>query len=315
MAARTTTTIAMASLVAIGAVISVCMAQSGHFKGVVADADGRKNALTPYKQSVAATKTPMTATPEEIAHIHALSKQAHQRELEAHAQMDAGDLAGAEQSIKQAISFYKVYRPEFRSSLVTVAAPQRQFLGDIYLKEGRYQDALSAYGDVGKYTHGEGATNGPRLSLNVALAYCGLGDYASARRYFSDSVIRSATYAGKSADSADLPDTTSPQGLEASILLARGLSRTSDDQKEKLDDYRAAAKLLPDNPVINYHYGFALREKGLYSQAADAFRVVTQRGHSGLAEAAQSEFVQSQASLSFFARHPNYHAEHPSSVR
>ena len=179
---------------------------------------------------------------------------------------EAGDLKGAEAACIDALNSPPIIRGQPQH--VPFVA---QLLGQIYLKDGQYEKAVQWL---------QGArpnTAGGSLNLDLALAYVRLGDYAHAQECYSD---RATLRYYSEGTSQDLPGADSPQALEASILLARGLDAYLEHwYDDALPDLQRANKLAPGNAVIAYHCAQILNEKGRYAEAAPLYEIAAARGH------------------------------------
>jgi len=224
-----------------------------------------------------------------LSFAHPLGPQAMAEERAAYAPSDAfrkqaeadyqsGDLAGAEAACFQAFSAAPVIQgqkqqPPFVDLL----------LGRIYLKGGQYAKAIQWLQGAKLHT----VTSG--LNLDLALAYARLGDYKNASRFYSDQASLQYHFAGKDVLPQDLPGTDTPQALEASILLARGLDvylEHRDD--EALVEFQAAHRLAPDNALIAYYCAYILSEEGRHSEAAPLFQRAADTGRGAIAKEAKS---------------------------
>jgi len=301
-------------LAAIGLALNSQLAQCGQ----AAQKEGVKNGSTASSASHS-TNAPMARislvpheTPAQRAHWEEIMGKGTDMEKQARALMDQGNLPAAEQQIKQAIAYYNGL-PELHGTGDWYTPRARQTLGDIYLKGGQYQKALAAYGIVGKQTKGAGAPMGPSLNLGVALAYCGLGDYEDARQYYSDKAITQYNFAGDTINPSDMPGTDSPQSLEASIYLARGIDfYVHEMNAHAADDFAAAGKLTPNNPLLNYYWGDALDRLNRPQEAIPHAQIAAERGHGALAEIAKHKLIGVQSDAIFIAKqHPTYFVQHP----
>lgn len=306
--------LAITCLAAIGLILNAQFAQCGQ----AAQKQGAKKEHAANSETHS-TNAPLMRTalishetPEQRAHWTAIMSKGNDMEKQARALMDQGNLPAAEQQIKQAISYYEGL-PELHGDGYMYTPRARQTLGDIYLKGGQYQKALAAYGIVGKQTRGAGAPMGPSLNLGVALAYCGLGDYEDARQYYSDKAITQYSFGGKKVGPSDLPGTDSPQTLKASILLARGIDFYFHEMNaHAAEDFAAAGKLTPDNPLLNYYWGDALDRLNRPQEAIPHAQIAAERGHGALAEIAKHKLIGVQSDAIFIAKqHPTYFVQHP----
>ncbi len=191
---------------------------------------------------------------------------------QARALYQSGDLAGAEAACFNAINAVPVIQGK-RGHVPFVP----YLLGQIYLDGGQYQKAIYWLQGAHRTTMASG------LNLDLALAYLRLGDDQDARRFYSD---RAITQYGPYLPQ-DLPGTGTPQALEASILLARGLDASLEGRDDDaFPDFQRANQLAPENTVIAYHYATLLTGRGRSAEAIPLFRLVARRGHGAIAEEA-----------------------------
>ena len=193
---------------------------------------------------------------------------------QAEALSQAGDLKGAETACINALNTPPVLHGQ------TMPVPfVPQLLGQIYLKDGQYAKAVQWL---------QGArpnTAGGSLNLDLALGYVRLGDYAQAQECYSDQAT--LRYCPEQTPQ-DLPGTASPQALEASILLARGLDAFLEGRhSDALPDLQRANRLAPGNAVIAYQCAQILNEKGRFAEAAPLYETAAVNGHGAIREDAK----------------------------
>lgn len=248
---------------------------------------GKKNTLVPGAKSQTNSHPPRRYTkhslpPEVEAQEAARLVPGTQMMQQARSLMRAGDLSGAERVCLEAVDVFQ--------GTPSVASAQ-QLLGEIYLAGGQNEKALRSFHAGNQYTQN------PTLSLDVALAYCRLGNYEQARRFYSDQAILQYHVAGKDINPQDLPGTDSPQSLEASILLARGIDAFFEARKDDaLADFATAAHLGEENPLIHYYNGMALLHQGRYAEAAPHFQAAASSGHGPLAKVSSEQFLSTRNS-------------------
>jgi tetratricopeptide (TPR) repeat protein len=177
---------------------------------------------------------------------------------------EAGNLAGAEQECHFAMNTAPfVGRKRARLPNIEIR------LGQIYLREGRNQEALAVF--QGFYNNTFYSTK----DSDIALAYARLGNYAQARRFYSDRAITQCRITEQPLKPSDLPGTENLQSLTASILFAQGINEYfTDERNYALADFMAASRLAPDNALIAYYTARALYEKGQYAEAIPFYEQV-----------------------------------------
>lgn len=262
-------TLALIGLVLAAAVYgqSTVRAKKSIAKSPVAKAS--HSATLPSQTKPAANSGIVSANPltgSGLAEWHAAYAPSDALYTQAKALSDAGDLKGAEAACIDALSTPPVLRGQ--AMPVPFVA---HLLGQIYLKDGQYEKAV-------QWLQGARSnTAGGSLNLDLALAYIRLGDYTHAQECYSDQAT--LRYCPEQT-SQDLPGTASPQALEASILLARGLDAFLEGRhNDALPDLQRANKLAPSNAVIAYQCAQILSEKGRYAEAAPLYETATARGH------------------------------------
>lgn len=233
----------------------------------------RTSELSPPLRSHSGSAT--QADPQAAAAYEAATRPITAMEEQARFLMSEGDLRGAEQLCLKAIAA--------RERLGDMASVfDRNLLGEIYLKSGRYEKALATYLPNYQYTQDV------RMNLNVALAYARLRNYQQAKRFYSDQALLRYSSIKKE----DLPGTSNPQSLEASILLARGMEAFLTSRKqEALADFNAAGRLAPGNGLIPYYAGMSLVHLNRPAEAAAYFRRAAEHGRGKIAQDARSRAV------------------------
>lgn len=201
--------------------------------------------------------------------------EARRLEAEARAQFRSGNLAEAEQVAHRAWQTSLGLTGEGQA-LPTIAL----LLGDIRLRQGRYEDALRYYLPTGQSTWRSG------LNLDVALCYVRLGNYEAARRSYSDeAVLQYVPQDQRSEYHRSMPGMASPRALEASILFARGNeSAMSGSHAEAISDFEAAGKLAPTNGLVAYCAGTSLVYLNRPAEATPFFRRAAQYGRGRIAQ-------------------------------
>ena len=217
----------------------------------------------------------MPMTPEEKAEENAAYAPSAAFTRQAQTLYETGDLAGAEEACLNALKVPPII--EGQTQPVPFVAP---LLGQIYLKCGQNEKAVYWLQGAKRNT----TTVGGRLDLDLALAYARLGDIQNARRFYSD---QATLQWGEKWTSQDLPGTTTPQALEASILLARGMDIYLEHQyDEALADFQSANHLAPNNALIAYYTATILNEQGRYAEAVPLFERAAATGRGSIGEEA-----------------------------
>ena len=177
---------------------------------------------------------------------------------------ESGDAADAEPECNLAINTAPIVegkRERVRSMEV--------LLGKIYLREGRNQEALAAFQGSYYNTAYSGKDTG------VALAYARLGNYAQAKRFYSDRAITQVRITEQPLKPSDLPGTGNLQSLEASIIFAQGIDEYfTHETSYALADFMEAERLAPDNTLIAYYTARTLYENGRYAEAVPLYEKV-----------------------------------------
>lgn len=213
----------------------------------------------------------MPADPNFLAAQRAMFAEARGHEKEAKSLYASGDLAGAERECRQALSAAPVIGGQKQKMPFT-----QRLLGRVYLREGHNQEALAAFQSC-YYNIADAGQN-----LDIAIAYTRLGDYAQAKKFYSDRAITQYRISDEPIKPEDLPGTGDLKSLEASALFARGLDEfLQHQQDEALDDFQGAESLAPNNIPIAYWCAQALLEKGRSAEAAPFLErvVASNRGH------------------------------------
>lgn len=244
------------------------------------------------QQSGSAAANPM---PEErMVGVRALYATTVQLEAQARALYKSGDLVNAERVSRQAIAAtpFEGNRRRLSPSLLLLQ-------GEIYLTTGQNQQALQCLLAASQNT------TGALLDLDLALAYCRLGEYDTARHFYLEHDLSQREFQGQRLASQDVPTSDDPMFLEASILVARALEYNSDYRSQALTDYAAAEQIIPYNPMLGYNYGCALMQVGRYAEAQQRLQVALARGHGPLAEQAKKEFEHARYWSNYYSKHPD----------
>lgn len=205
----------------------------------------------------------------------ALYAETERLKQDARALLKAGDLGGAERTALAAMAATPVVGGKRLRPVLGLPF----LLGDIYLRQEKYREALSYYLPGSRNTMRFG------LNLDVALCYSRLGDHDTARRFYSD---RATLQYDSRIRAADLPGTGDPKSLEASILLARGMDAyVSDRNQEAFDNFEAAGRLAPQNGLIPFYVARSLAAMNREMEAKPYYRLAAQNGQGEIARAAR----------------------------
>lgn len=152
-----------------------------------------------------------------------------------------------------------------------------QLLGRIYLREGRYQEAIPHLQACDPYIRQD------IQGLDLTVAYARLGDYAHARNYYNDRIVRNTRMTKEPLTAADLPGVSDLRSLEASALLMSGLDDFFHADKDNaLAHLLAAEHLKPNNAVTAYFVGQILLDRGRSAEAITRFEKVVASPHSSI---------------------------------
>lgn len=196
--------------------------------------------------------TAVPADPDVLAAERAIYAEARTHEKEARSRFISGDLTGAEQECLASLKA----APVIRGRKAQMPLVQR-LLGRIYLREGKNQEALTAFQSC--YRNIADANQ----NLDIAIAYARLGNFEQAKKFYSDRAILRYRISDEPLKPEDLPGTGDLKSLEASALFARGEDAMFEGREnDALDDFLAANRLAPNNTLIAYYCADALQEKG-----------------------------------------------------
>ncbi|MDQ2800814.1 MAG: tetratricopeptide repeat protein [Armatimonadota bacterium] len=206
----------------------------------------------------------------------------------------SGDLAGAEAACLNALNNPPVFQG--RTLHVPFVA---DLLGQVYLKDGQYEKAIY-WLQGARHT-----TMDSSLNLNLALAYLKQGDFQTARRHYSAEAAAKAMSTLNEYSPQDLPGTDTPDALEASILMARGVDASCEDRMDDaLPDLQRANQLAPDNALVAYHYARLLNEKGRLTEALPLYEQAASKSHGRAASDAGDHIAGIRSALRYRAAHP-----------
>ncbi len=112
--------------------------------------------------------------------------------------------------------------PQVNGEPFSIAA--QELLGDVHQAQGRYKDAIDAYGDSCKHSF-----NNEEIELKIALCYLRLGDLKNAHKFYTEDKFFSVerfmggtTAKQKADDFSMLPGDKTPKTMEASLLYVLG---------------------------------------------------------------------------------------------
>ena len=214
----------------------------------------------------------------------------------AKASLDAGDLARAAQLCQEALAVSPVING-------TIAYDTRAYnvLGHIALAQGDNQDCLDKYAQAFANSINQPVSCGDDAGFNIALAYCRLGDYDTARAWLDKQDTE--TFAEDADCQQDAPPLNTLKALEAVILLRRSETYSTTGH-DGLPDAAAAQALLPGNPAVEYNYGSLLKEQKQFAQALPHLKSAKNSGHGRLALCAQMDTLDVQYVVDQQAAHP-----------
>ena len=142
-----------------------------------------------------------------------------------------------------------------------------QLIGDIYMAQKRYQDALDTYAKAREHTRNL------ELDLSMALAYVRLGDLEKARRFYSQEKFY-ARFPEEDRDQVgpQLPEPTDAKTFEASIFYTLGAEKSSyAATEEAAEAYQKALDLFPRNGRFAYLLARKLMRLKRYDEALPMF--------------------------------------------
>jgi tetratricopeptide (TPR) repeat protein len=205
--------------------------------------------------------------PEMVAGIKAALERENTPYRNAQKLLREGNLTAAEAECHKAIAAIVKFhrRPWDKRSI--------RLLGEIYLAQGRTQEALLEFLN----SHNP---RGPQTDFPLSLAYCRLGDYERAKRYFSDRYILESN---SLLTPSDLPGMQDIKSLQASNHLARGMILASKgDAREAVKEFAVAEQLAPKNPAIAVLYALSLSFINRREEAIPRYAIATTYGSSNV---------------------------------
>ena len=223
-----TTMIFFAALVAVGGAAALRRAQVGA-SAKPQGADGTSKTGTIYN------KPPEYM----LREAEARAKPSEDARMRAQRLFQAGDIAGAEAECRKSLEL----APKVSGAPMNPVATE--LMGEICLRQGKNREALNWF--LGHAVHAAGGI----VNINVAIAYCRLGDYQKAKLCYSDGRIQSDWKVWGGLSPQDLPGTATLATLEASALLTKGTDLRSEGRyNEAVPNLLAAQRLAPKNPLI-----------------------------------------------------------------
>ena len=204
-----------------------------------------------------------------------------------------GRLAEAERECQASLDAAPLYRGK-KDHFPFVAV----LLGQIYLKEGNYPQAIRWLSGGAK------TTMVTSLNLDLAMAYLKNGQFEQAKQCYSDQdILKYRSEAGYLIRS-DLPGTDTPENLEATILLARGQDAFSEAcDNDALVDFLVAAQKAPHNALIALKCSNVLTEQKRFAESAAFLKTVSRYGRPAFKKLA----VENLGNVRYFAA---WHAAH-----
>ena len=213
--------------------------------------------------------------PEAVKRVDEVNHQALVFTKQARALLKAGNLREAEQACRKSIAIEE----ELYSSFDPIG---NKLLGEIYLQGGQNEKALERFRLV--YPHGPD----DRLKLNIALAYCQMGDYAQALRFYSDTHHQEFELSDKMMDAGNLPGTETLPELHATILLARGILMGSNTYRdEAIASFQLADKLVPKVAAVHFFWAEALHHANRDAEAIPHYDLAAMRGNGAVMKLAR----------------------------
>ena len=193
--------------------------------------------------------------------------------------LKAGQILAAEEECRKAVALSpRISTPS--TGPVIANSEAVKLLGEIYLREGKNREALKTFLPSLPHTAGSGP------NLNVVIAYCRLGDFQNAKRYYSDSMIQTVKHEWQSfggLSDADIPGTRTLATLEASALYSIGLDIRAEARVEEALEYLLAAeRLVPKNPLIAHAVAGTYMRLHNPEEAWPRYQTVMARGHGTL---------------------------------
>lgn len=237
--------------------------------------DTKSKTKKPFTRIKNGYKTPLPA--QVIKSIEASMREPNTAERNARRLYFEGRLAEAEAECKHSIST----SPKVKGRIWNTGAVR--VLGKVYLAQGRNQEALDCF--LGSRRNA--AVSG--TDLDVALAYCRLGNLKMAQSWYSDQIVLEyVPEKQRDAFQKSLPGVASLRSLEASILYAQGSDHAmTADYAQAFKHFEAALKLAPQNGLIAYCTGEALYNLNRRAEAMPYYRIAAQNGKGEFAEDAR----------------------------
>jgi tetratricopeptide (TPR) repeat protein len=195
-------------------------------------------------------------SPAAVEHDSLIHREEYRLLAEGKKQYKSGDYESAERTLLACLAA--------EPSVDQQPQPEaEQMLGRIYLRQGRYREAIPHLKACD--SHIEDDSRG----LDLTIAYAHLGDYEDARKSYSDHLFQTTNLSEGTLLPSDLPDPSSLRGLEARALLERGLFYFYHaDRGPALADLLASEKLVPNDIVAADFSGEILIREGRPAEAA-----------------------------------------------
>ncbi len=156
-----------------------------------------------------------------------------------------------------------------------------EILGLIRIAQGRPAEAIKYFNQCYPDSSSEA------LLLGITLANCRIGDYQSALAHYEEAMRFTARSEWLTDKDPNRPGSRNLTQIEASVLLARAQRMFWSIADHGEADLRTAEKLRPNNPMITYELGKALRENKKYAEAITRFNKAARYGHGDLANEAK----------------------------
>ncbi len=207
--------------------------------------------------------TPPVLTPAEIAQQAAVWRSVRT----AQKLLSQNNLPAARQAADATVLLLAKSKPQ------TIPAPFIiDDLAPIYFRVEQYKQLASLY------------TLYPSYNLNSALAFDKSGQPALARHQYREHslLVRHKDF------KSYLPSTATPNGLEATLFLWRGIVYVDENNPASgVWALHHALKLIPHNPLALWYYAEALTNAGRSAEARPFFKAAIARDHGLVAQRAQ----------------------------
>ena len=163
-----------------------------------------------------------------------------------------------------------------------------QLLGEIYLAQERYRDAIDAFDKARLFTRDD------ELDLKTALAYVRLGDLEKASRFYSpEKRYAKLPEEQRKERLAQLPRGKDTKSVEANIFCALAGEKTMyGEEEEAAENYQKALDLFPRNGYFSCQLARHLMRLKRYDEALPMFALATHFGNPKQAKDARSTMLQ-----------------------